>query len=66
MILGTRPEAIKLAPVVHALEGTPGVTCSVVSTGQHRRLLDQALELFGIQADVESDTILPEPSNSAT
>lgn len=53
VIVGTRPEAIKLAPVVHALEGTPGVACSVVSTGQDRQMLDQALDVFGILPDVE-------------
>ena len=36
VVLGTRPEAIKLAPVVHRLDATPELDCVVVSTGQHR------------------------------
>jgi UDP-N-acetylglucosamine 2-epimerase (non-hydrolysing) len=58
-ILGTRPEAIKLAPVVAALRATPGVECTVVSTGQHREMLDQMLELFNVQVDVELDVMRP-------
>jgi UDP-N-acetylglucosamine 2-epimerase len=50
-VFGTRPEAIKMAPVVRALRETPGVTCRVCVTGQHREMLDQALELFRIHPD---------------
>jgi len=48
-VFGTRPEAIKLAPVIRCLEGQPGVEQRVVVTGQHRELLDQALDLFSIR-----------------
>jgi UDP-N-acetylglucosamine 2-epimerase (non-hydrolysing) len=47
--LGTRPEAIKLAPVIHALDREPNVNQRVVATGQHRLLLDQVLDLFHIK-----------------
>jgi len=47
--LGTRPEAIKLAPVIHALDREPNIEQRVVATGQHRLLLDQVLELFNIE-----------------
>lgn len=46
---GTRPEAIKLAPVIQRLARHPGVEQRVLVSGQHRQLLDQVLELFGIQ-----------------
>ena len=59
VVLGTRPEAIKLAPVVHRLDATPELDCVVVSTGQHRELLDPMLALFRIEPDVELDAMQP-------
>jgi UDP-N-acetylglucosamine 2-epimerase (non-hydrolysing) len=50
-VLGTRPEAIKLAPVLHALERDPEFDSRVVVTGQHREMLDPMLELFEIEPD---------------
>jgi UDP-N-acetylglucosamine 2-epimerase (non-hydrolysing) len=52
---GTRPEAIKLAPLVLALRSTPWCDVKVVVTGQHREMLDQVLSLFGIEPDVDLD-----------
>ncbi|MGI6252085.1 MAG: non-hydrolyzing UDP-N-acetylglucosamine 2-epimerase [Aminivibrio sp.] len=49
--VGTRPEAIKMAPVVAALR-QKGLTVSVLATGQHSHMLDQALAFFEIKADV--------------
>ena len=48
-IFGTRPEAIKMAPVVKQLELTPGVESIVCVTGQHRTMLSQVLDLFGVR-----------------
>ncbi len=48
-ILGTRPEAIKLAPVIRLLNSTPDVEQQVLVTGQHNELLQQPLDLFGIR-----------------
>ena len=48
-IFGTRPEAIKLAPIIRRFELQPNVEHRVMVTGQHRQLLDQVLELFGIR-----------------
>ncbi|WP_448581186.1 non-hydrolyzing UDP-N-acetylglucosamine 2-epimerase [Thermaurantiacus sp.] len=48
-VLGTRPEAIKLAPVVRALEAAPGITSILCATGQHREMLDQALTCFALK-----------------
>lgn len=55
VVFGTRPEAIKMAPLVHALRAHPGVEPKVVVTAQHRQMLDQVLELFGISPDVDLD-----------
>ena len=52
-IVGTRPEAIKLAPVIRALQQEPQAEVRVCSTGQHREMLDQALGLFGIRPDYD-------------
>ncbi len=50
-VFGTRPEAIKMAPLVLGLARTAGVTASVCVTAQHREMLDQVLDLFGIRPD---------------
>jgi len=50
---GTRPEAIKLAPVVEALRSRTDVEVTTVVTGQHREMLDQTLRAFGLEADVD-------------
>lgn len=62
--IGTRPEAIKMAPVVHALRGAPWAEVRVLATAQHRHLLDQVLELFRIQPDVDLDVMRPNQSLS--
>lgn len=54
-VFGTRPEAIKLAPVLTALRGEPNVQSMVCVTGQHREMLDPALALFGIIPDFDLD-----------
>jgi UDP-N-acetylglucosamine 2-epimerase len=50
-VFGTRPEAIKMAPVVSRLAKAPGVESLVCVTAQHREMLDQVLEFFGIAPD---------------
>ncbi len=50
-IFGTRPEAIKMAPVVHALAAAEDMDCRVCVTAQHREMLDSVLTLFDIQPD---------------
>lgn len=54
-IFGTRPEAIKMAPVVRALAEAPDITARVCVTAQHRHMLDQVLALFGIVPDYDLD-----------
>jgi UDP-N-acetylglucosamine 2-epimerase (non-hydrolysing) len=54
LVFGTRPEAIKMAPLVHALrKDDKYFKVQVCVTGQHRLLLDQALEIFGIKPDID-------------
>jgi UDP-N-acetylglucosamine 2-epimerase (non-hydrolysing) len=52
-VFGTRPEAVKMAPVVKALTRADGVISHVCVTAQHREMLDQVLELFEIKPDVD-------------
>lgn len=59
VVFGTRPEAIKMAPVVAALKATPGLETLVTVTAQHRQMLDQVLDLFGIVPDVDLDLMTP-------
>ncbi|MFD4993632.1 non-hydrolyzing UDP-N-acetylglucosamine 2-epimerase [Cellulosimicrobium cellulans] len=54
-VYGTRPEAIKVAPVIKALEESPEFESVTVVTGQHREMLDQVNELFGIVPDHDLD-----------
>lgn len=56
-IFGTRPEAIKLAPVIHSLEGDPAFESRVVLTGQHREMLDSVLDVFQIRRDHNLDVM---------
>ena len=60
LVFGTRPEAIKMAPVVKELEKHPGEFETIVCvTGQHRQMLDQVLEIFGIQPNYDLDIMRP-------
>lgn len=52
-IFGTRPEAVKMAPVVKAIENQPELESVVVVTAQHREMLDQVLEVFAIHPDYD-------------
>lgn len=54
-VFGTRPEAIKMAPIVRRLAETAGITSLVCVTGQHRQMLDQVLDLFAIRPDRDLD-----------
>jgi UDP-N-acetylglucosamine 2-epimerase (non-hydrolysing) len=53
LVFGTRPEAIKLAPVAHALSAHPKLRVRVCVTAQHRQMLDQMLETFGLTPDYD-------------
>lgn len=58
-VFGTRPEAIKMAPVVNTLAQSQGIDARVCVTGQHRQMLDQVLELFNIKPDFDLDVMKP-------
>ncbi|KFF60097.1 UDP-N-acetylglucosamine 2-epimerase [Cryobacterium sp. MLB-32] len=53
LIFGTRPEAVKLAPIIKALEDDPRFRPLLISTGQHREMLDSTLTEFGIVPDID-------------
>ncbi len=53
VIVGTRPDCIKSMPVVQALRKKEGLKTVLISTGQHREMLDQVFETFGIQPDID-------------
>lgn len=59
VVFGTRPEAIKMAPVVSALRNTPSIRPIIVVTAQHRQMLDQVLDLFAITPDDDLDVMEP-------
>ena len=58
-VVGTRPEAIKMAPVIRALKAEPWADVRVLATAQHRQMLDQVLEAFDIVPDVDLDIMMP-------
>ena len=58
-VFGTRPEAIKMAPLVKALESDPDFISIVAVTAQHREMLDQVLDLFEIKADYDLNIMQP-------
>ncbi|MCL4119601.1 UNVERIFIED_CONTAM: hypothetical protein GTU68_055936 [Idotea baltica] len=59
MVFGTRPEAIKMAPVVHECQRRDEIETVVCVTGQHREMLAQVTDYFGITADEQLDVMLP-------
>ncbi len=59
VVFGTRPEAIKMAPVVNALKKSPDFEVKTVVTAQHREMLDQVLKLFKINPDYDLDIMSP-------
>lgn len=61
LVFGTRPEAIKMAPVVRAcLERSPHIEATICITGQHREMLRQVLDYFGIHPDLDLELMRPD------
>ena len=58
-IFGTRPEAVKMAPVIQALAATPQIESRICITAQHREMLDQVMDLFAIRPDVDLNLMRP-------
>jgi UDP-N-acetylglucosamine 2-epimerase (non-hydrolysing) len=61
-VFGTRPEAVKMAPVVKLLANTPGIESRVCVTAQHRQMLDQVLHLFEIKPHYDLDLMRDDQS----
>ncbi|MFZ2452451.1 MAG: UDP-N-acetylglucosamine 2-epimerase (non-hydrolyzing) [Methylovulum miyakonense] len=61
-VVGTRPEAIKMAPVILGLKNEPWAEVRVLATAQHRQMLDQVLGFFGIRPDIDLDIMRPNQS----
>jgi len=61
-IFGTRPEAVKMAPVVKALASHPDFDSKVIVTAQHRQMLDQVLDIFNITPDHDLNLMRPNQS----
>lgn len=59
VVFGTRPEAIKLCPVVLALQKDPAFDCNVCVTGQHKEMLYQVLNVFGVKPDIDLALMRP-------
>jgi len=59
VLMGTRPEAIKLAPVVAALREAPDLECTVVATGQHKEMFRQVADQFGFVVKADLDVMRP-------
>lgn len=59
VLMGTRPEAVKLAPVVAALRSAADFRCTVVATGQHKEMFRQVAETFGFGVDADLDVMRP-------
>lgn len=59
VVFGTRPEAIKMVPVIRALDAHPSLTPIVAVTGQHREMLTQVLTMFGVEPHADLDLHAP-------
>jgi len=59
IVIGTRPEVIKMAPIVQAMNASATLAPWVISTGQHREMLDQSLAVFGIACDFDLGVMAP-------
>jgi UDP-N-acetylglucosamine 2-epimerase (non-hydrolysing) len=62
LVVGTRPELIKMAPVLLELRKRSGIDALLVATAQHRQMLDQACAAFGITPDIDLDLMRPDQS----
>jgi UDP-N-acetylglucosamine 2-epimerase (non-hydrolysing) len=62
LVVGTRPELIKMAPVLLELRKRSGIDATFIATAQHRQMLDQACAAFGISPDIDLDLMRPDQS----
>src|SRR4051794_19568126 len=59
IVVGTRPEVIKMAPVWFALRDSPDLQPLLISTGQHREMLEQAFTVFGLKPEIDLSLMQP-------
>ena len=64
-VFGTRPEAIKMCPLVKELAARPGIESLCCVTAQHRQMLDSVLEVFGVKPDCDLDIMTPRQTLSS-
>lgn len=64
VVFGTRPEAIKMCPVVKELKKRAGIECKVCLTGQHKEMLEQVIQVFEIEADYNLNIMQPKQTLS--
>ena len=62
VVFGTRPDAIKMAPVIHQLSGDERFSCIPVATGQHREMLDEVVRLFAIEPEYDLEVMSEDQS----
>lgn len=62
IVLGTRPEAVKLAPLIQLLREHESISLTVISTGQHKQMLQQIVEWFEITVDIDLELMLTNQS----
>ena len=65
LVFGTRPEAVKMAPIALGLKDMRDIEARVCVTAQHRSMLDETLRIFGIEPDFDLDLMEPDQSLSA-
>lgn len=58
-VVGTRPEALKMIPVINAIKANPLFDCRIIATAQHRDMLDQVFNLFNIKSDIDLNIMQP-------
>ena len=62
IVFGTRPEAVKMAPVIQALSASASLTAVTISTGQHKEMLEQVLRQFNLQSKIDYELSLMQPN----
>ena len=65
-VIGTRPDAIKMAPVIRGVENTEGIEPVIVATSQHKEMLQQVIDLFELDVDVDFNVMVPNQTLSHT
>ena len=65
IVIGTRPEAIKMIPVIQEVSAANDLRLSIISTGQHREMLEQVLHLFALRPHIDLHLMAPDQTLSS-